>query len=101
METVLAPNGYCRLWTGYAITGKEECLYGRVFVRVLHGDRYKWQGLRVQRLVHMWHVRAELPENVHCSHRCHNSLCVNVEHPTIEPVFVNSNRLQKEMLWTL
>ena len=60
-------------------------------MKCLPGDIYKWQGLYVHRLAYMLHVRAEIPENMHCSHRCHNSLCVNVEQLTIEPAFVNSN----------
>ena len=91
-ETQLAPNGECIIWTGCTAKGRGECLYGKIYVKFLRDDKYKWQVFRVHRLAYILHVRAEIPENMHCSHRCHNSLCVNVEHLTIEHAFVNSNR---------
>ena len=91
-ETQLAPNGQGIMWTGCTTKGRGECLYGKIYGKFLLRDRYKWQAFRVQRLAYMMHVRAEIPENMHCSHRCHDSLCVNVKHLTIEPAFVNSNR---------
>ena len=91
-ETQLAPNGQCIIWTGCTAKGRGECLYGKIYVTFLRGGKYKWQAFRVHHLAYILHVRAEIPENMHCSHRCHDSLCVNVEHLTIEHAFVNSNR---------
>ena len=69
-ETVLAPNGQCIVWTGCISKGRGECLYGKIYVKCLHGDSYKWQVFRVHRLARILQVRAEIPENMHCSHRC-------------------------------
>ena len=69
-----------------ALNMSEDSLSGNV-----HKREYKWQAFRVHRLAYILHVRAEIPENMHYSHRCHNSLGVNVEHLTLEPAFVSSS----------
>ena len=50
---------------------------------------------RVHRLAYMLHHKEwELPPDMHCSHLCHNSLCINVNHLILETPFVNGNRRQ-------
>ena len=51
--------------------------------------------MRVHRLAYMLHHKEwELPPDMHCSHLCHNSLCINVNHLILETPFVNGNRRQ-------
>ena len=68
-----------------------ECgfyLWEGVRKKLLPGDRYKCQVFVCPPL----YVRAEIKKNMHSSHRCDNSLCVIVEHLTIESAVVNRNR---------
>ena len=44
--------------------------------------------------IHVAPQGMELPPDMHCSHLCHNSLCINVNHLILETPFVNGNRRQ-------
>ena len=94
-RTVPAANGTCILWTGCikkAGGGRVTGNYGVISVKLKNGDSYIWRVMRVHRLAYMLHVRSEIPQHLHCSHLCHSTLCVNVQHLTLETCIVNNNR---------
>jgi len=95
-KTVLAPNGQCLLWTGTRcrLAGGSESQYGIIYAKCkqLGGGGLGWRSMRVHRFAYMLHVKSELSPEMHCSHLCHNSLCINVDHLILETPFVNGNR---------
>ena len=66
--------------------------YGVIYAKCkqLSGGGLGWKLMRVHRLAYMLHVKWELPPDMHCSHLCHNSLCVNVNHLILETEGENS-----------
>ena len=98
-KTVVAANGECLLWTGSRCCVRAGVVgnYGVICVkcRQLRGGGLRWKLMRVHRLAYMLHHKEwELPPDMHCSHLCHNSLCINVNHLILETPFVNGNRRQ-------
>ena len=98
-KTVVAANGECLLWTGSrcCVRGGVVGNYGVIYVkcRQLRGGGLRWKLMRVHRLAYMLHHKEwELPPDMHCSHLCHNSLRINVNHLILETPFVNGNRRQ-------
>ena len=98
-KTVVAANGECLLWTGSrcCVRGGVVGNYGVIYVkcRQLRGGGLRWKLMRVHRVAYMLHHKEwELPPDMHCSHLCHNSLCINVNHLILETPFVNGNRRQ-------
>ena len=95
-KTVVAANGECLLWTGTrcSVRGGLVGNYGVIYVKCkqFRGGDLGWKLMRAHRLAYMLHVKSELPPDMHCSHLCHNSLCINVNHLILETPFVNGNR---------
>lgn len=89
-ESVLAPNGQCRLWTGAAQRNK-NVQYGVLNLKLGPG---RWKRYYVHRLAYMAHYDTYNLEVEHrdCSHVCHNTLCINPEHISYEEHWINNNR---------
>ncbi|PJE77853.1 hypothetical protein CI610_03218 [invertebrate metagenome] len=88
-NSVICPeNGTCRLWTGpLTKTGK----YGIISFKDPVDS--KWKKKHAHRLAVIVHFQnLGLSSDLDCSHLCHNSLCINVDHISLEPHFINNNR---------
>lgn len=78
----LAPNSHYIDFIGPVQNG-----YG-IVRKTVAGNRYQ---IYAHRLVKMNQLGLdEIPET--CSHLCHNTFCVNVQHITIEDQGINNNR---------
>ena len=94
-KTVVAANGECLLWTGTrcSVRGGLVGNYGVIYVKCkkICGGGLGWKLMRAHQLAYMLHVKSELPPDMHCSHLCYNSLCINNNHLILETPFVNGN----------
>lgn len=87
-KSVVAPNGDCVLWTS---TTSKDGKYGVLSYK--HPTENKWKKITVHRLAYMLSINnLNIDPNLDCSHLCHNSLCVNVEHLSLESKPINNNR---------
>ena len=83
------------MWTG-AATGTNKNKYGKKTVTKLELG-LKNKSMSVHRLVYMYtHYDTRIlhakENNLEVSHLCHNSLCANSEHLTLEPHSDNAER---------
>ncbi|XP_072024268.1 uncharacterized protein [Amphiura filiformis] len=82
----------CRLWTG---PRKPPTRAGKVYgftSMKLPGD-CRWTKRYAHRLAYMAkHRMLHLGDKMHVAHRCRNTLCVNVEHLSLESAAVNNAR---------
>lgn len=86
----------CKFWsTRFAVNQRERGFtrgpkYGRLKV--------KWPGGRIKyHLAHRFmymlvHDLLDIPPHLHVSHICHNSLCINAEHLSLELPEINNSR---------
>ena len=80
----------CLMWTGCKKTSK-HCLYGIMNVKLPR--KHKFSTIHTHRLRYMISIRStNLPRNYDVSHLCHRSLCVNINHLSLEPHHVNNSR---------
>ena len=64
--------------------------YGRLKVTLPNGQK---NVLLAHRFVYMLHYNMpHLPADLHVSHKCHESLCINALHLSLEPKHVNTSR---------
>jgi hypothetical protein len=83
-----AHNSDCRIWAGNVTSNR---LYGLLSYR--DPETNIWKKKHVHRLALMVQLRSlNIPKELDASHLCHNSLCVNVNHLSLEPHSVNNNR---------
>lgn len=88
LNSVPADNNNCSIWTG-AVTANG--LYGLLSYR--DPETNAWKKKHVHRLILMIKLRSlNIPKELDASHLCHNSLCVNVGHLSLEPHSINNNR---------
>ena len=88
LNSVLAHNSDCRIWTG-SVTSNG--LYGLLSYR--DPETNTWKKKHVHRLALMVKLRSlTIPKELDASHLCHNSLCVNADHLNLEPHSINNNR---------
>lgn len=80
----------CRLWVG--VTNSEG--YGRMRVTMTDVDGEKFsKTVRVSRLGLFLHLDGSpLPDDMHCSHLCHNKLCFLGDHLSLETHQMNQER---------
>jgi hypothetical protein len=87
----LAPNNACIIWHG-TVKSQKDPPYGVICIKV----EQVWKSVGVHRLKYM------LANNIHpneldgdqdVSHLCHNSLCINIDHLSLEPRHINNNRI--------
>ena len=84
----MSTNNECVIWT--AATTGEKVKYGVVKVRFRCGNR---RTVKAHRLSYMLYRRQTfMTAHLDASHLCHNSLCVNAEHVSLEPHSVNVQR---------
>lgn len=90
-HSIQQENGCC-LWTGQAKESRPGgTKYGVVNVRF--PGSAKWTKVYAHRLAFMLHFHIlEIEKNMHISHLCHSSLCVNHSHLSKEPPLVNNQR---------
>jgi len=84
-----AANNSCRLWTGPKTTNRK---YGLISYKDPIDNR--WKKKKAHRVSYMVSIIAnmDLTSNLDCSHLCHNCLCVNALHISLEPHNINNNR---------
>ena len=88
-QSELSLNEHCQLWTGMTKTNK-NAKYGVLNLKV---DHIRWRVFHVHRLAYMAeHNDSNLDAVSDCSHMCHNSLCINPAHISLENHSVNNNR---------
>lgn len=81
----------CILWDGSKVT-KNGVDYGYKYVKLPYRQLKSRQ--YTHRLAYMLKYRNyDLPRQFDVSHLCHNSLCINPDHLTLEPHNVNNNRI--------
>lgn len=86
----------CQMWsTNFAVNQRERGLtrgpkYGRLKVKWPDGRKKIYLAHRFMYMLH--HGIEHIPPELHVSHRCHNSLCINPEHLSLEPPFINNSR---------
>ena len=94
----LSDNGQCIMWTGCCAKGR-RIRYGSMCINVsLHG-RGVWKCVSVHRLALLKEptnlsLHDVLNTRGDASHLCHNALCINAVHISLEPRYVNNNRQQ-------
>ena len=86
------PGSECQIWTGYKrkCKGQRGGGYGIMNVRMPDSDSRTT--MRVHRLAYIVHTGKFIPQELDVSHLCHNSLCVNVHHLSLEPHCINNAR---------
>jgi hypothetical protein len=78
----------CRIWD-FSRTDNRK--YGQT--RYKHPITHQWKTINAHRLAYMCHNQIlEIPKGHDCSHICHNTLCVNPDHITLELHGINNNR---------
>ena len=88
LNSVPAPNSHCIIWTGNLTSNR---LYGLLSYR--DPETNIWKKKHVHRLALMVKLRSmTIPKELDASHLCHNSLCVNADHLSLEPHSINNNR---------
>ena len=90
-NTRIAANGSCQIWTGYA-RYRNKVWYGEVKAYISPWQEGRENKVSVHRLAYFLHNPEHIGQPGDCSHRCHNSLCINPAHICLEPHFVNNNR---------
>ena len=87
-KSILAPNGQCQFWTGSLTTSKK---YGVVTFKELNTQ--KWKQMHAHRMaVVISEGSFAIDKNLDASHLCHNALCINRQHISLETHCVNNNR---------
>lgn len=85
----LGENHNCTIWHG-PVT--KDGKYG--LVSFLNPDTASWQKKKAHRFNYMLHIKdLNLTAEYDCSHLCHNSLCINPDHISLEPHHINNNRI--------
>ena len=87
-NSYISLNGECRLWQG-STRQNGNLFYGEIYVKF--PDERGWRKVLTHRLSIMLTGR-DLPAKFDCSHVCHNSLCINPNHISLEPHGVNNQR---------
>lgn len=87
-SSVCPENEICRIWQGPLTKNKK---YGLISYK--DPSDMKWKKKHAHRLSYIVFTKnLEIISDFDCSHLCHNSLCVNVNHLSMEPHFINNNR---------
>ena len=88
----LQPSTHCLLWTGCLKKTKGRGGdYGRM--NVLVPGCHSRTRMSVHRLAYIVHTKnLTISQQYDVSHLCHNSLCVNFDHLSLEPHSVNNAR---------
>lgn len=85
-RVLIDPVTGCLIWQG-SKTGH----YGQIKVKL--PSEGQSNPIYVHRLQYMLHVKStSLPRQMEVSHLCHNTLCIAIEHLSLEPQTVNASR---------
>ena len=80
----ISTNGECRLW--FNMSSKD---YGQIEAKLPSGE---WRNFSPAKLSLILKLRQIPPASLECSHLCHNVLCINPMHLSLEPHGVNMQR---------
>lgn len=86
----------CKLWsTEFSVNQRERGYtrgpkYGRLKVKWPDGRKKIHLAHRFMYMLE--HDLLEIPPHLHVSHLCHNSLCINTEHLSLELPEINNSR---------
>lgn len=87
-KSVCGGNTVCQLWTGTRKRSKYG-FYGVIRIYIL--GNYKT--VTVHRISYSINMNVyPLPQDLDVSHLCHNPLCINIDHLSLEPHYINNNR---------
>ena len=97
-NSIVSDNGQCVLWTGCCGKGR-RARYGTMCINVSVHGRPMWKCVSVHRLALLkaptnLSLQDVLTSQGDASHICHNTLCINAAHISVEPHYVNNNRQQ-------
>lgn len=84
LENKTKTENECRIWTGQKRRG-----YGML--------EFSLRGKRQKQLVHRLNFYLEnncekIERHMHISHLCHNKLCLEISHLSLEPAHINNQR---------
>ncbi len=87
-RSMQSANGECTLWTG---PRSSDSLYGLVSFQ--HPDSRVTTKRKAHRFAVMVEMKdLDLDRELNCSHLCHNRLCINTRHISLEFNHINNNR---------
>ena len=81
----------CWIWHGTIKTSRGTN-YGVIRLKYKDNGRYKWKTFNVSRLSYQVFVSSEFRSSDRCGHICHNTLCINPLHLSMEPQNILNNR---------
>ena len=82
----------CKLWNRSKDLKSGGLEYGIVYIRPPQDSKKRKR--YTHRLALMVHFNcSQLPKGLEASHLCHNSLCINPHHITLEPHAINNQRI--------
>lgn len=85
----IGANGHCKIWTGLT-KGSIPNNYGVINITFLNGKK---SVMNVHKVAKCISERRHITEKgIDISHLCHNKRCIQAEHLSIEPHFINNNR---------
>lgn len=90
-KSVVHQNGVCILWTGYCRDRGRGVYYGEIKA-TYPGINEKSKKISVHRLAYFIKHPEHYGMEGDCSHLCHNTTCINTDHISLEPHYVNNNR---------
>ena len=85
----------CRVWHGFIRRSKGQRGGGYGIMNVRMPGSHSRTTMRVHRLAYIIHTGSLIPQDrqeYDVSHLCHNSLCVNIHHLSLEPHCINNTR---------
>lgn len=86
----------CQIWSSnFYVHQRERGLtrgpkYGRLKIKWPNGSKKCYLAHRLMWMLH--HDTADIPKDMHVSHLCHTSLCINALHLSLEPPNINNSR---------
>ena len=85
-------NLNCRIWKGTTKVSRGTT-YGVIRLKVMNNEgTSQWKTYNVHRVAYRVFVKLDIPSDLNVSHICHNSLCINTDHLSLEPAHINNNR---------
>lgn len=85
LVTKIVKTDNCHTWTGETTSDG----YGVIRLSVATNVRKR---VKVHRLIYFIAHSQPLPPHLHVSHLCHNKICCNLKHLSLEPAGINNQR---------
>lgn len=85
-KSYLAANLQCRLWHN----GQRSKSYGQIKVKLPNLEWHSYSPAKLSLIIELGFIP---PPSLDCSHLCHNRLCINPDHLSLEPHGINMQRV--------